>query len=472
MTIEGPFELSTRIDLNGAADGNDFAVDRANGGGLVSIASHGLIVHVRQFVVTVNNVPAGLFPDTDQLSGATIRISNPLPGDVLGVLTAGTNIHATYSDGVLKLVGFASDDDYQRVLRTARYNSTSSRAVGDTVEITFEIPGAFPAKSIVTTVEPGTASVTARQIFYNYSGYDGDDPAANAADDAAIATDKQVLSFDQTATVVNYTNYSRGLNGLMIDIAGPHGTITAEDFIFQVGNNNLPDTWQQPPEPTSVITRAGAGVNGSDRVELIWADGAIANQWLEVVVAANRNTGLTKPNTFYVGNATGEAGNSAVDARVTAADVLGVVSRLLRGPSTAGIADASDFNRDGRITAADALAAINRAVAPASDQLKLINVASIPAAQINQTISALTILRWPATMLPLQWATAVPLTTTAMISSSIASDVPALSPQAVAAAFAAPSASGSALTRPAEVPASENNALDPFELFNAHYSAR
>jgi hypothetical protein len=38
--------------------------------------------------------------------------------------------------------------------------------------------------------------------------------------------------------------------------------------------------------PSTVTVRSSAGVNGSDRVELIWADGAIQQQWLEVTVKA------------------------------------------------------------------------------------------------------------------------------------------------------------------------------------------
>ena len=38
--------------------------------------------------------------------------------------------------------------------------------------------------------------------------------------------------------------------------------------------------------PTAVSVRLGAGVGGSDRVEITWATGAIKNTWLEVNVHA------------------------------------------------------------------------------------------------------------------------------------------------------------------------------------------
>jgi hypothetical protein len=45
----------------------------------------------------------------------------------------------------------------------------------------------------------------------------------------------------------------------------------------------------------SVSVFAGAGVHGSDRIELIWADGAIVNQWLRVTVLATANTRTPVP---------------------------------------------------------------------------------------------------------------------------------------------------------------------------------
>ena len=91
----------------------------------------------------------------------------------------------------------------------------------------------------------------------------------------------------------------------MVDIAGSHPSITAADFIFRVGNNNSPGTWATANAPTSISVRAGAGVSGSDRVEIIW-NGAAApiKQWLEVIVLANANTGLAQKVGYPVGQAT------------------------------------------------------------------------------------------------------------------------------------------------------------------------
>ena len=52
--------------------------------------------------------------------------------------------------------------------------------------------------------------------------------AASAADDQAIATDKTALLPGETATFANYTSYSLGINGIMVDVADLAGEPTTE----------------------------------------------------------------------------------------------------------------------------------------------------------------------------------------------------------------------------------------------------
>jgi hypothetical protein len=142
-----------------------------------------------------------------------------------------------------------------------------------------------------------TSTIAGRHLFYNQSGtasrYDGNNLAINASDDAAIATDKTAYFWEDAgaATFANVSSYTKGINGIMVDISGSHPNITANDFIFRVGNNNSPGTWASANAPSSVSVRAGAGVSGSDRVEIIWAPGtAPTKQWLEVITLDNSNT--------------------------------------------------------------------------------------------------------------------------------------------------------------------------------------
>ena len=194
------------------------------------------------------------------------------------------------------------------------------------------------------------SSVVGENVFYNDSAFDGNNPAANAADDAAIATDKTALLPGQTATFANYTSYSLGINGIMVDIAGLPGNVTASDFNFVVGNTNNPSNWAQVTVAPTVTVRWGAGVGGSARVELTWPNNTIENEWLQVTVLADADTGLTSNDTFYYGNAIGETGNSATNAQVNSLDLAAVEAN----PSTqAGITNAYDFNRDGVVNTTD-----------------------------------------------------------------------------------------------------------------------
>ena len=214
-----------------------------------------------------------------------------------------------------------------------------------------------------------SVEVVDRHVFYNNSAFDGNSAAINSADDSAIATDKTALLPGQTATLANYTSYSRGINGLMVDIAGlPTDHLTAADFEFRVGNSNTPTAWTTAAAPTSISVRLGAGVSGSARVEIIWPDGAIQKEWLQVTVKATPNTGLTTADVFYFGNAVGETGNAAGDAIVDTIDSQGAQNHPL---NPAPISSVYDFNRDALVNATDTTLATNNATT-AGTALKLI----------------------------------------------------------------------------------------------------
>src|SRR5262249_11383449 len=125
----------------------------------------------------------------------------------------------------------------------------------------------YTSKTLQVLVLP--VQVVGEHIFYNGSAWDNNDPGPNAGDDDAIAPDKSALHRGGVATFANYTSYSRGINGIMVDIAGLPGNPATGDFTFKVGNDNNPAAWAVAPAPTSVTVRRGAGDNGSDRVTLI-----------------------------------------------------------------------------------------------------------------------------------------------------------------------------------------------------------
>ena len=86
---------------------------------------------------------------------------------------------------------------------------------------------------------PGTdATVAGRYIFFNHSAFDGNDAAANASDDAAVSPAVAALLPNQAASLSNLSNYSRGLNGVMVDVDHlAAGSLSLDDFAFRIGNS-------------------------------------------------------------------------------------------------------------------------------------------------------------------------------------------------------------------------------------------
>jgi len=204
------------------------------------------------------------------------------------------------------------------------------------------------------------ATIAGRHVFYNSSAFDGGSFLANARDDDAIASDKEALLPGETASFENYTSYNLGINGVMVDIANLPADVTLGegDFAFRVGNDDDLDVWEPAPAPTSIDVRRGEGVDGSDRVTIVWPDRAIMNEWLEATVKVD-NTGLAGPDVFYFGNAVAEAGNLDSDTYVTATDLLLARNNPRHFLNPAAIDFAYDYDRNGRVNATDVLLARN-----------------------------------------------------------------------------------------------------------------
>lgn len=259
--------------------------------------------------------------------------------------------------------------------------SNNNRAIadGEVLQLTFGIhdtatPGTIDvsltgvlvsgprAAGVSTTSAAGTiniqnanGSVEGRYVFYNNSYFD------SSSDSDAIATDKSALLPGGTATFANYTSYTEGINGVMIDIEGlgSASNIGADDFTFKVGNNNNPSGWSNAPAPSEVSVEAGAGTAGSDRIKIIWANKAITKQWLEVTVLANADTGLAENDVFYFGNAIGDTGDSTLNAQVGISDENRVRNNPRNFLNRPGIDFAYDLDRNGLVNLSDSNAARN-----------------------------------------------------------------------------------------------------------------
>jgi 3-phytase len=246
----------------------------------------------------------------------------------------------------------AQDNDVN--FKLARWDSITSAFGGLLASDT-----SWDPRKVGAPVAPST--IANRQLFYNNSTFDGNNGAANAADEGAIAPG--VVAYrpgDGLSGAQSVSSYTRGINGIIVDVSGNHGPLGLDDFTFRVGNNNTPQSWAAGPAPVSIVVRAGEGVGGSDRVHLVWNDGAILNTWLEVIVEGNdalggfnTSTGLAASDVFFFGSKVADSGSSpgVTTFDTTTADAAQVFNSLGGGqPVTA----ANDYNRDGQVSTADA----------------------------------------------------------------------------------------------------------------------
>ena len=231
-----------------------------------------------------------------------------------------------------------------------------------------DLAGTSPASNALGATTPLPA-IVGNYVFYNNSSFDGYNGSSNLTDDNAIATDKVALLPGQAGSFANITSYSKGINGVMIDVANLNTVPTADDFDFAVGNNDDDDSWADAPDPTYVNAYPGRGPGGSTQITIIWPDNSIENEWLQVTMLADQVTGLAQDDVFYFGNAIGDTGASTANAQVTSADAARVAANFT---SKASVTDPYDINRDGVVNAAD-VALVNANLTTQADALNLIS---------------------------------------------------------------------------------------------------
>ncbi|MDZ4851884.1 MAG: hypothetical protein SGI77_21555 [Pirellulaceae bacterium] len=205
-------------------------------------------------------------------------------------------------------------------------------------------------------VQETVATIFNRQVFYNRSSSsvfgDGSGNPTNAIDSSKMA-----LLPGQTTTFANYTNYTKGLNGLIVDAANLAGSVTASDFQFAVWNGaDVGGFLPLNASPTITLIPNG-GVSSTNRIKIEFADLAIRNVWLRITMLANLNTGLAVNNVFYFGNAVADVnvGNSGTPpiVRVDASDTASI--RLNQSPiaNSVGVTSIYDINKDGQVNPID-----------------------------------------------------------------------------------------------------------------------
>jgi uncharacterized delta-60 repeat protein len=288
-----------------------------------------------------------------------LRISDEVPNDAGGSInswslsfdTGGEPSVTSGADGTYTFADVAPGNYTLREVVQAGWSYTAP--AGGFHDVTVAPGQAVTARDFGNTNRVIPASVVGRNVFYNNSVFDGHNAAANAQDDAAVATDKQALLPSQRAAPNNTTGYVRGLNGVMIDMRRMTSDLSNVDFDFRVGNTANPALWAAAPAPLSISERAVAP--GVTRVTVIWADNAIGNKWLQVTAKANTRTGLAVPDVFYFGNLVGETAyvDPAAGAPAFKVDARDAVVTRAGYSRQAGVANPGDHNRDGRVDIRD-----------------------------------------------------------------------------------------------------------------------
>ncbi len=185
--------------------------------------------------------------------------------------------------------------------------------------------------------------------------------ATGASASSGPASDKTPLLPGQSSSFANYTNYSLGLNGIVVDIAGlPAGTTGSQllsSMRFAQWNGISAGGFAALPSAAipNVTVLGFVGTGSSARVQITFPDNTLQNTWLRVTVLADNTTKLLTNDVFYFGNVIGDVntGNTSTRLRVNATDTGAVRSNQSTADNSASILNIYDLNRDGRVNATD-----------------------------------------------------------------------------------------------------------------------
>ncbi|HUP81525.1 MAG TPA: Ig-like domain-containing protein, partial [Pirellula sp.] len=219
-----------------------------------------------------------------------------------------------------------------------------------TVSVTATDDGGL--SSLVSFSFSNFLTVIGGQIYYKGSDFDTSTGISSALDLSKTLLRPSAIS--KTTSFENVSNYTLGINGMVLDLNGVSITsLSASDFMFRVapagsGGIVTPSSWDSAPAPTLIYIQPKGP--SAFRIRLEWADNAIQNTWLQIIVLSNVNTALQNPEVFYVGHALGEVDGST-PYRLSTIDI-GMV-RAAVGNTLVPVSDARDVDKDQRITTAD-----------------------------------------------------------------------------------------------------------------------
>ena len=183
-----------------------------------TLANAGTLAYVENGAAATLGGAIAITDDGTQLSGATVTITAGtfVAGDILSAVTAGTNITASYAagTGVLTLSGADTKANYQAVLQSIKYNSTSenptSGGTRPTRAVNYQVTdtGGLASNSLASTVNI-TAVNDAAIIGGTSTGLVREDGTATATGTLTISDADSATTFGvQTSVAGTYGNFS------------------------------------------------------------------------------------------------------------------------------------------------------------------------------------------------------------------------------------------------------------------------
>jgi hypothetical protein len=287
--------------------------------------------------------------DPPELTGAESNVS----GDVL---TTFTN------------AGTWSDPEGDAVTLSASLGTVTKNENG-TWEWSFVPSQAFSNQSVTITGtdDKGASSqiqfsidafvaVVSSKVYYKGSSF------ANTSVDAALDPTKILAKSSaspQTLAFSNVINTTRGINGLVLDVAGlVASTLSPSDFTLRMSplgafseSANPPNSWANAPAPTAIVVTPGTATKPA-RVRIEWADNAIANRWLQIMLKSNANTGLMTQQVYYIGHLYGEV-NGLVSNAAFSISIGDVTSLRPNVGSAATVSNPYDLDKSGTVSIGD-----------------------------------------------------------------------------------------------------------------------
>ncbi|MDZ4849497.1 MAG: YDG domain-containing protein [Pirellulaceae bacterium] len=256
------------------------------------------------------------------------------------------------------ITGVVAGDVVSYINGTATFD-TSALGTGKPVNATgLSLSGTDAANYAVNTAAATTANIVLYKasIYYKGSGFESIGGVEGALDNYIGKTLMQSGPSAQLTTLANVSNYSLGINGIVLDIGKVvSGTLAASDFIFRspttvVSDPVNPSAWNAVVPTPAISVTPGT----SSRIRLDWAIDAIKNTWLQVIVKANAATGLAAPIVFYIGHAAGDV-NGVVGASTPYRTGTPDLSAVQSGVSSAlvSIEDARDIDKNRRVGTTD-----------------------------------------------------------------------------------------------------------------------